>query len=197
MDEESLAEEIPISDALQRVFPGPVSPRGEPSIAKRQVYAMIRAAREFSPAARAFIEFADSLTAEARRRLPLEALCIKAEVSSMELLGAIVKATYEFKKQESALLTIMAHPEVVRSTIESAAVLGPAGVEDRKMIHNAVGYLPTNKGTQIINIVGKPPGEMVEGAEPDDDAAWDETFPSLSAKLEQLGERRRRLAEKN
>jgi hypothetical protein len=96
--------------------------------------------------------------------------------------------------QESALTTIMEHPEVVRKTIQFAKEL-PGASADRKMIHDAVGFLPSAKhgGNVNVNLNGGNP--QLSDEEEDDDKTFDTAFPSVNQSLEAWGEKRRKLLE--
>lgn len=116
--------------------------------------------------------------------LSFEALCVKAAVSPLELLGAILMAAKSLKATESALKAILAHPDVIDTTVETAKLPGPAGYSDRRMLHEAVGFLPTRKGGGIeINFgFGRPAEERGENT--DADEAWDESFPDMGSQIQ-------------
>jgi len=147
------------------------------------------------PVATAFLECWQSLSKMARKHLPIEAICLKAEVSPLEIMGAVLQGANALSKRESALLTVINHPEVVKATIRRAK--GKYGTADSKMLHEAVGYLPAKQGSTVfINLLGGKPDTESSGDE-DADKSWDEAFPRAADKLEKLGDRRRLLAEKN
>lgn len=126
--------------------------------------------------------------------LPFEAMCVRARVSSLELLGGILTAARSLKATESALKAILAHPDVVQTTVETATMPGPAGYSDRRMLHEAVGFLPTKKGGVEINFgFGRPPEERDE--ETDADEAWDETFPEMGNQISEWSSDKHRLLE--
>ena len=128
-------------------------------------------------------------------RLPFEAMCVHAKVNPVELLGAVLMAAKSMKATESALKAILAHPDVVDATVETAKVLGPAGYSDRRMLHEAVGFLPTKKGGGVeINFgFGRPPEERDEDT--DADEAWDEAFPPLGDEIKTFSADKHKLLE--
>ena len=134
--------------------------------------------------------------------LSFEAMCVRAHVSSVEMLGAILMSAKSMSATESALKAIIAHPDVVQATVDAATEWVPilvAGVPIRdedgkilrsshgdvaaqKIIHESVGFLPTKKGGMEINIgLGRPPEDRDEGG--DADEAWDDTFPDLGGRI--------------
>jgi hypothetical protein len=129
-----------------------------------------------------------------RKVIPLEAVCIKADVPAPSLLGAIMLAVRQVNGQESALLTMIEHPKVVKSTIRFAKTAD--GASDRKMIHESVGYLPTKQGSNInVNLMGNTPQLSQSDEADDDDKAFVDAFPSISGKLEEWSDDRRKLLE--
>jgi hypothetical protein len=91
----------------------------------------------------------------------LEDLCAAAEIPPADFLAAIVPAMWKRNVDIAKLLAAMAHPEIVAASIDAAK--SPRGVQDRKMMHDALGFLPQPKGLQItmdnrhqsVNIEGK------------------------------------------
>ena len=132
------------------------------------------------------------------KQLSFEAMCVRARVSPVALMGAVVVAAKSMKATESALKAILAHPEVVQATVDAATegtpvLVGGKPVIDEKgkvlrydhgdvaaqrIMHEAMGFLPTKKGGVEINFgFGRPPEER--DADSDADADWDDAFPSL------------------
>ena len=146
--------------------------------------------------AKQFLEIYDQPPKVDRDRVPIEAICIKAEVNPAAILGATLMAARQVSAQESALIAITEHPQVVKDTITFAGLAG--GSKDRKMIHQAVGFLPTSKGVSMnVNLSGGNPqfGGAESGGDDDEDS-FEQAFPSLNANLENWGNARRRLLEK-
>lgn len=147
------------------------------------------------PCAIAFTQAVRGIKKLDMKMMSFEALCVRARVSPVELLGAILMAAKSMKATESALKAILAHPEVVDATVETAKVPGVAGHADRKILHEAVGFLPTRKGSGIeINFgFGRPPEERDE--ETDSDADWDDAFPALGDQIQEWSREKHRLLE--
>lgn len=145
-----------------------------------------------SPEARAFLKVWRELPVGDKDRIPLEAVCIAAKVSPLAILGAVLMSAKNLKAQESALKAIIAHPDVIDATVRSAKTA--VGFSDRKMLHEAVGFLPTKQGSQIaINLgLGKSKDDDDEG---DDEKSWSEAFPTIAGELESWGENRRKLTD--
>lgn len=118
------------------------------------------------------------------KNLSFEAMCVHAQVSPLEMLGAIMASAINMKAVESKLKAALAHPDVVQSTIK-AAKNQKFGQADRKMLHEAVGFLPTKQGGGIeINLGFGRPVEDREGG--DEEADWDEAFPALGEVIQDL-----------
>jgi len=140
--------------------------------------------------AAAVVEVWDDANQGDRKILPMEAFCLKADVPPPMIFGLVLISMKTLSAQESALTTMIEHPEVVRKTIAYAKDL-PGATKDREMIHQAVGYLPTSKGISMaVNLMGTN-AQLAEGD--DDDEAFAEAFPSLGAKVEEWSENRRKL----
>ena len=159
------------------------------------------AALRFSadPAANSFFEVFDELSGVDQKAIPIEAVCLKAQISPATVVGAVLMAARQVKGQESALRAILAHPEVVKATIRSAKLIGKDGDNSKKMLHEAVGFLPTKTGQNInVNLLGGNPQygapQLEEGEDlEDDDASFREAFPSVNQNLEEWSENRRTL----
>lgn len=146
------------------------------------------------PVAHRFLESWRSIKECDLKSLPIEAVCVIASVSPLELFGAIFEAAKSMKSQESALKAILAHPDVIDATVESAKLPGPLGHADRKLLHQAVGFLPTTKGGGVeINFFGRPKDQDEEST--DADNAWDETFPDMGTEIAQWSEKRHALTD--
>ena len=138
----------------------------------------------------------DSLPSGDRDRLPIEAICVKAKVSPAAVLGAALMACRTVRGQQSALIAMNRHPEVLQKTIEVA--LTPGGDRDRKMIHEATGFLPTPKGGSInVNLLNGIPqsgaqaqNKPKEVEDPDD---FNDVFPSITGNLNHWSEDRHKL----
>ena len=147
------------------------------------------------PAAVALTSAVRKIKAADLAKMSFGALCVFARVNPMELLGAVMAAAINMKAVESKMKAAMAHPEVVDATIKTAKKKGAEGFADRKMLHEAVGFLPTRKGGGIeINFgFGRPAEEREEDS--DADASWDETFPELGGEIQQFSAEKHKLLE--
>jgi hypothetical protein len=147
-----------------------------------------------------FFKVYDELPAGDREYLPIEAVCLKAAVTPSALLGATFLACKTVRGQESALMAVNAHPAVLKATIQWAKL--PGGDRHARMIHEAVGFLPTPKGGGNINVnlLG---GNPVHGNPDRAESApaelqnedFGELFPSVNQNLEKWSDNRRKLLE--
>ena len=166
------------------------------------------------PCAIAFINAVRQIPALDLKQLSFEAMCVRAKVSPVELLGAVLMAAKSMKATESALKAILAHPEVVQATVDAATegtpvLVGGKPVRDEKgkvlrydhgdvaaqrIMHEAMGFLPTKKGGDLnLNFgFGKPPEERGES---DAEADWEEAFPSLGDSIKEWSEQKHKLLE--
>lgn len=144
--------------------------------------------------AKSFLEAWRSIPKRDLQSLSIEAVCVRASISPLALFGAIVMAARSMKAQVSALKAILAHPDVVDATVGTAKLLGPAGTADRKLLHEAIGFLPTKKGGMEINIgFGRPAEEKDE--ETDADETWDDAFPPLGDAVKEWSADKHKLLE--
>lgn len=144
-----------------------------------------------------FLDVYDSLPIGDRQYLSIEAICLKAEIAPSAFLGAVFMACKDLRGKESALIAINSHPQVLKDTIRFASE--PGGDRDRKMLHEATGFLPTPKGGSInVNLMNNVPQfknpERVPEPEEEDFA---ELFPSISRDLEEWSLDRKRLLADN
>lgn len=186
---EDLAALPVISDTLQRAF----SPNRPNEFPRKEVINFIACSPDAD--AQAFLETYRELPKLDRDRVPIEAICLKAQVNPLKLLGVIVASANAMKKQESALKTILAHPEIVDATV-NAAKNTLFGAQDRRMIHTAVGWLPTKQGSSIAVNIDNRAASKGEDSDDADEASFDEAFPLISEKLSEWSENRRLLAER-
>ena len=146
------------------------------------------------PAAVEFLNIYDELPLLDQRTIPFEAICLYGEISPAGVLGAVMMAARIVGAQESALTTIVEHPEVVRQTIHFAKTL-PGASKDREMVHNAVGWLPKSGGSGNVNVNLNAGGAPQLDEEDDDEKTFESAFPSVNQSLEKWGEKRRKLLE--
>lgn len=151
-----------------------------------------------NPVVIAFLHIYDQASGQAREQLPLEAFALKAAVNINELLGATLIAFKELQSQKSALRVMDEHPELVRKSIQYAKL--KSGASDRRMIHEAVGFLPTPRGASMnlnLNLPGAkpaPPPNDPGGQEPPEIG---EVFPPITNDLEPWQEQRGKLLKEN
>lgn len=100
------------------------------------------------PRARSFCELADNLKPTELNYTPIEAFCLAAKVPTKEFLGLLIEEVSEQAKIASTLLSKAAHPRVVQATIDSAQFAD--GVQDRKMLHQAEGFVPVPKTSVTV-----------------------------------------------
>lgn len=143
-----------------------------------------------------FLAVYDEIPACDRDYIPIEAVCLKAGVSPSALLGATFLACKTVRSQESALIAVNAHPKVLKDTIRYASL--PGGDRDRKLLHEAVGFLPTPKGGSInVNLLNgvpqhqKPDRPAAEPIVEEED--FGSLFPNINRNLEKWSSDRRKL----
>ena len=136
-----------------------------------------------------------------RNRIPLEAFAMKAQVSFKGLCGAFMLCFRSIQIQTSAMVALREHPDVVESTAQFARLA--SGDRDRRMLHEAVGFLPTSKGASInFNFPGAEK-EMPENEAPATDDVLvapdvNDLFPMINEKQEGWQQlRTKMLQEKN
>ena len=171
------------------------------------------AAVSTQPCALAFMNAMRQVPKLDLKQLSFEAMCVRARVDPVQLLGAILMAAKSMKATESALKAILAHPEVVQATVEAATEGTPVMVNGKpvfdekgkvlrydhgdvaaqRIMHEAMGFLPTKKGGVEINFgFGRPPEERDDS---DADADWDEAFPPLGDQVKEWSADKHKLLE--
>ena len=101
--------------------------------------------------ARAILAARKSIPRTHARLLPIEAFCVASSVPTSRVPEMIVLAAMRMGVQASSMIAAMAHPSVVKKTVDMALTDG--GVEDRQTLHKATGFTPTPKGSHTqINI---------------------------------------------
>ena len=116
---------------------------------KEKVFVYLAGSEE--PEARKLLELRSRLTRDQRKAVPFEAYCIAAEVSTKKMFGIISQEVVDQSAKATELLAKARHPEVVEATIRSALTL--TGDKDRKMLHQAQGFVPIPK-TAVTNVFG-------------------------------------------
>lgn len=145
------------------------------------------------PDAKKLLEFCQRIKFANREKVPFEAMCLAAGVDVVTIWGALILAARDTSRAESALITMMEHPDVVRATVDFAkgSILGS---KDREMVHKAVGWLPTPKGSNINVNVFDPSKESSDG-EDGEGQSLDDVFGSDPMEIEGWGNDRRKLLE--
>jgi hypothetical protein len=154
------------------------------------------------PDAQRLLLFCSRLGLAARTNLPLEALCLAAGVDPIAIAGALVTSARDLSRMESALVTMREHPNMVEATARWGQMFAD-NAKDREMMHKAVGWLPTPKGSRInVNLFDPKLGVRSDDGREDDDDELDDGVPTLEGvvgsdpmEIENWGERRRALLE--
>jgi len=137
------------------------------------------------PSVASFLQVYDSTPVCDRKQIPLEAVALKAGVNIPELLGAIVLCFRSYQAQKVAMLAMSAHPEVLQSTIDHAKEVG--GDADRRILHTALGFLPSPKGASFnFNFTQPQPVAAPESGDREEDTPPDvnDLFPVITEKQE-------------
>ena len=106
-----------------------------------------------NPDARRFLEVYDDAPATSRAHLPIEAFCIVACVLTYRLAGIVLEEAVRQGALCSALIVASNLPRIMKKTVGMA--LTDSGVEDRKIMLQATGFLPISKGstTAIVSVL--------------------------------------------
>jgi hypothetical protein len=176
---------------------------------KQQVIHFLAASND--PSAQAYMTSCRTIKALDLSRLTIEAICVHAQVSPLQVLGAVLTAAKSMKGMESALKAIVSHPDVLDATIKAATdhipivadVLGKkivvgysnGDIKAQTILHEAAGFLP-RKGGNGVNInfgFGRPAEERNEDTDADTD--WDEAFPALGEQIQEWSSDKHKLLE--
>jgi len=201
------------SEILMRCFGDGRGRNGHNSLPRKKILAF--AAVSNQPCAIQFMNAIRKVKDQDRDKLSFEAMCVFARVNPVEMLGAILMAAKSMKATESALKAIMAHPDVVQATVDAASVGPPVlvngnpvkdengnvlrlthgDVAAQRILHEAVGFLPSKKGGGIAINFGF--GRPAEERDPDSDADqdWDEAFPPLGEAIQVWSEEKHKMLE--
>lgn len=77
----------------------------------------------------------------------LDCLCASANIAPGEFLGKVTQVAFEQNMDVSNMIAAVHQPDVVAYTIRQA--LRPKGHQDRRMLFQHSGFLPTPKGAEI------------------------------------------------
>jgi hypothetical protein len=100
---------------------------------------------------RKLLKVRGDLAAMQRKHVPIEALCLAADVSTKKALEIITTAVYEHSSLSSNLLAAVAHPSIVEASV--AAALTRQGTKDRDMLFKHSNFTPLPK-TSILSVRG-------------------------------------------
>ena len=139
--EESAPEILPFDATLAYVF--------RAAGGRQTAINAARLAMESEPRLIKFLYAYDTANFDDQRNFRLEDLCTLAEISPDEFLAAIIPALWRRNVDIGKLIAAINHPKIVEATIKTAQT--PHGVQDRKMLHDHMGFLPLPKG-QTINV---------------------------------------------
>jgi hypothetical protein len=133
-----------------------------------------------------FLDVYDSIPPKEQNTVPWEILAIAGHIEITALLGAIIFAIQERSVNLVKIIALSNHPDITEKTVKMA--MRSAGINDRKALHTALGFLPKPKGLTIINNLTYP-ADGPEGEKPDGrgrprlidpgDMDPDELFPTI------------------
>jgi len=86
---------------------------------------------------------------QSNMRRDFDTLCRENGIRDDEFVGQLAAAAYRYGVDAANIYASIAHPEVVKASIEQAKK--PQGVADREMHFKHMGYIPAPKG-QVINV---------------------------------------------
>jgi hypothetical protein len=162
---------------------------------RSNILAAVQALRfSVDPVAAKFLTTFDALPVEDRRHLSdslLEAVAVKAKVDVSKLLGEMIFSFRYAQAQTTAVMAMAEHPNVLKASLWYAGT--ERGVQDRRMLHEAVGFLPTPKGMSLnLNF---PPGAQQQPPEVAEDVSPDvnDVFPMIVETEQTWQERRQKL----
>lgn len=113
------------------------------------------AAAHGDDACRKFLLIFSELPAREQGRCNIDEVCMAAGVSPLALLTTAAAIGYQADVEISGLFRAIAHPEVVRRTIESAKRIdgdfASVAQKDREWLHQSAGFIPVPRNN-VINI---------------------------------------------
>ncbi len=145
----------------------------------------------------AFLKKYDSIPVGDRRRVPWEAIALAAKLDIHRLTGAILFALQAASVNTVKVIALTAHPGVMQKTIDFARL--PGGTQDRKTLHQGLGFLPTPKGPTFIGKAIFGPGGEREDENSEESSVFgadddlDQLFPPANTMQERLAPIRQRL----
>jgi hypothetical protein len=144
-----------------------------------------------NPVIKSFLARYDRIPQGDRNYLPIEAVCIAAEVEPSYLLGEILLAMREYVK----VVGIGSHLGVMKATIKRA--MKDEGFREKEMVHSMLGALPRGGGSTFINkfFAGQPGEEPTEAKPERFEDDLDVIFPDVSLMQERVQPMRQKLLE--
>ena len=142
------------------------------------------AARRGDEAMARFCASYGSLTSRDKASVWPEQVCDLASVSPGDLVAAVCKQIWETKAAESSMISSIAHPEILMSTIKWAKK--ECNGRDRELYFRLAGSLPDRKGTSI-NIFNQAAGvaaQPPELAQPAKMRSFDDEIIEMDRDLE-------------
>lgn len=142
--------------------------------------------------AREFFKKYDILSPTDRARIRIEFIAYAAGVTPLRLQEMAVTALTQQGETVSSVIAATSHPKIVEKSVQMA--LQDKGTKDREMMHQAMGFVPTPKGSltvidrrriQVNNLTG-PTGSAPDGPEESDAALFDDDLQKLHATHQKL-----------
>jgi hypothetical protein len=96
-----------------------------------------------------FVFAYDSASNTDKQSIVLEDLCRAADMSPGEFLAEAIPALWNRSADIAKITAAIAHPRVVEATIDQS--MSPFGTQEKKMLLEASGFLPTKSGITIDN----------------------------------------------
>lgn len=143
----ALASRSPLSVAFRHIRPG----------WRSYIQYVDLAARQGDSNMERFRDCWQSLTPADRQNAWPEQICDMASVTPGELVGAVCKQIWEAKAAESSMVSSIAHPEMLMSTLRFAK--REENFRDRELYFRMMGSLPDRKGSSI-NIYNQAAGQV-------------------------------------
>ena len=136
------------------------------------------------PDAQAFIAKLNRVSASDRERISIEHVAVAARVPTLRLLEIATSSLVRRGLNVSKIIAATAHPKVVEKTVQMA--LQDKGIQDRKMLHEATGFLPTNKGGILVNRIQI--ANLREPEKPDQEVEVTANMPTFESDIGEFQE---------
>jgi len=169
---------------VQRVFDGTIaSARELTGISLEELIETMRWAKESEPKVARFFDAWDALGAsEQQSKEAADAVCEQVELAPLELLRIVADVMCRIAMCRVHIIVALSHPGVVEKTIKLAlsADKDRDKLAAQTILHKAMGFLPTPKGSQTImgmtlqnahaeasarSVAAPPPEEMIRRLE--------------------------------